>query len=254
MIRLIASDIDGTLLPYGETAIPPELFEEIHRLEAKGVLFCPASGRQYTSLRRLFAPVTDKVPFLCENGAVVFGPGSPGPVLSKTVMDRARSLRLCRDILALRGVEALISGEDTSYLCPKEGNILTVMEGKGNNIALVSRPEDVPEDFVKVSAYCPGRLEETWLDLTPRWGKQFQAAVAGEEWVDFTLADKGTGLARLCAALGVEPDEVMAFGDNYNDLPMLRYAARPYLMEGADPALRQGFALCRRVTDVLRTL
>ncbi len=254
MIRLIASDIDGTLLPYGEEAISSEAFFHIRRLADKGVLFCPASGRQYTSLRRLFAPVADRVPFLCENGAVIFGPGSPGPVLSKTVMDRAQSLELCRHILALQGVEVLISGEDTSYLCPKEGDILPLMEGKGNNIALVARLEDVPEDIVKIAAYCPGRLEETWSAMSRRWGEQFQVAVAGEDWVDFTLADKGTGLTRLCAALGIPPDEVMAFGDNYNDLSMLRMVGRPYLMETADPALRPGFALCRRVEEVLAEL
>lgn len=254
MIRLIASDIDGTLLPYGETDIPAEAFVQIQRLAAKGILFCPASGRQYTSLRKLFAPVADQVPFLCENGAVVFGPGSPGPVLAKTAMDRTPALRLCRHILALRGVEVLISGENTSYLCPKEGEILPVMEGKGNNLALIAQPEDVPEDIVKIAAYCPGRLEETWRALSHRWGECFQAAVAGEEWVDFTLADKGTGLTQLCAALNIPLDEVAAFGDNYNDLPMLRIAGRPYLMETADPALRPGFTLCRRVEEVLAEL
>lgn len=255
MIRLIASDIDGTLLPYGEEAIPEDVFEEIRRLERRGVLFCPASGRQYTSLRRLFAPVADKVPFLCENGAVVYGPGSPGPVLGRTVMDRTQAERLCREIAAMRGVEVLISGADTSYLCPKEEGIRSLMESKGNNIVLVPRPEDVPEDILKVSAYCPGRLEETRQALSRRWGGRFRTAVAGAEWVDFTAADKGTGLAQLCAALGVGLDEVMAFGDNFNDVPMLSAVGQPWLMEGADPALKARFpAHCARVADVLRTL
>ena len=255
MIRLIASDIDGTLLPYGESVIPEDIFEEIHRLEQRGILFCPASGRQYTSLRRLFAPVADKVPFLCENGAVVYGPGSPGPVLGKTVMDRIQTERLCRQILALQGVEVLISGEDTSYLCPKEGEIYSVMEGKGNNIALVPAPEDVPEDIIKVSAYCPGRLEETRQTLSRLWGSRFQIAVAGAEWVDFTAADKGTGLTQLCAALNIGMEDVMAFGDNFNDVPMLSAVGQPWLMEGAAPALKDRFpARCENVADVLRTL
>ena len=59
MIRLIASDIDGTLLHNGAAEIDPVIFEEIHRLKQKGILFCPASGRQYHSLRRLFAPAAD---------------------------------------------------------------------------------------------------------------------------------------------------------------------------------------------------
>ena len=202
MIRLVASDIDGTLLPYGETEISAEIFDLIRRLERRGILFCPASGRQYTSARRLFAPVADRVPFLCENGAVVFGPGSPGPVLGKTPMDRAQAEGACRHILSLPGVEVLISGEDTSYLCPKEAEIVEVMEGKGNNLTLIPRPEETPEDIVKLAAYCPGKLEETFRALSGRWGEIFQVAIAGECWVDLTLADKGSGLAQLCAALG----------------------------------------------------
>ena len=76
-VRLVASDIDGTLLRNGAMEISPELFEHIRRLEREGVLFCPASGRQYQSLRRLFAPVADRIPFLCENGAAVYGPAVP---------------------------------------------------------------------------------------------------------------------------------------------------------------------------------
>ena len=91
MIRLIASDIDGTLLHNGAAEIDPVIFEEIHRLKQRGILFCPASGRQYHSLRRLFAPAADELTYLCENGAVLFGPGNPGRLLGKTVMERDRT-------------------------------------------------------------------------------------------------------------------------------------------------------------------
>lgn len=255
MIRLVASDIDGTLLPYGETAIPEEIFALIRRLERKGILFCPASGRQYASVRRLFSPAADRLSFLCENGAVVFGPGSPGPVLGKTAMDRAQAEAACRHILSLKGVEVLISGENTSYLCPKEETFIPVMERVGNHLALIPRPEDTPEEIVKLAAYCPGRLEETHRVLSRRWGAQFKVAIAGECWVDLTLADKGTGLSLLCAALGIGAEEVMAFGDNYNDVPMLEWAGRPYLMANAAPDLRARFPVqCRRVAEVLEGL
>ena len=77
MIRLVTCDIDGTLLHGEETSIDAETLEEIRRLREKGILFCPASGRQYHSLRRLFAPVQDEIAYICENGSVVFGPGNP---------------------------------------------------------------------------------------------------------------------------------------------------------------------------------
>ena len=256
MIQLVVSDIDGTLLQDGANAIPPAIFEQIARLKERGIRFCPASGRQYTSLRKLFAPVADQLYYLCENGAVVYGPGAPGPILSRTEMDRDLSLELCREILAHPRCEVLISGANTSYLCPKEGDMVTlVRDFVGNNVALLPRPEDMPEPFVKVSAYCREGAAGMEPVLAPRWRDRFRAAVAGERWLDFTLADKGTGLEQLCAALGVSPAEVTAFGDNYNDLPMLERAGTAYLMETAAPELRARFPRrCRRVEDVLKTL
>ena len=56
-IKLICSDIDGTLLQYSKKELESEIFEQIRELHRRDILFCPASGRQYTSLRKLFAPV-----------------------------------------------------------------------------------------------------------------------------------------------------------------------------------------------------
>ena len=66
------------------------------------------------------------------------------------------------------------------------------------------------------------------------------------------LADKGTGLRSLCQVLGVDLSEVMAFGDNDNDLPMLELAGRPYVMEKASPKLKERFS-CRCASVAIRT-
>ena len=57
MIRLIVSDIDGTLIDSTEGSVSPRIFEQIERLSGEGIVFTPASGRQYRSLRRLFERV-----------------------------------------------------------------------------------------------------------------------------------------------------------------------------------------------------
>ena len=256
MIRLIACDIDGTLLQGEETAIRPAIFQEIRRLRTRNILFCPASGRQYSSLRRLFAPVAGELPYLCENGAVVYGPGDPGPVLGKTPMAREPSLALCREILALPQCEVLISGADTSYLCPKQEDFPDhIRYFVGNNVSLLPVPEAMGEEILKVSAFCRDGARSAEALLAPRWGGIFRCAVAGERWLDFTLADKGTGFLQLCGALGVETAETMAFGDNDNDLPMLAIAGKPYVMEGAAEHLRRKFPLhCERVEQILGML
>ena len=94
MIRLIASDIDGTLLPYDETVMPQRLFPLIRRLRERNILFCPASGRQYHSMRTLFAPVADEMCFLCENGAVLYGPGTEEGAPLAGTMAVMRALRV----------------------------------------------------------------------------------------------------------------------------------------------------------------
>ncbi|MCI9649788.1 HAD family hydrolase [Oscillibacter sp.] len=257
MVKLIASDIDGTLLSYGETALPSALFDLIRRLRSAGVLFCPASGRQYHSLRQLFAPAADEVCFLCENGAVVFGPGTEesAPVLSKTPMPRQETLDLIRDIAALPESYALVSGQNISYLHRWPEKLAADFRyWTGNLVRPVDRAEDIREDIVKVSACCPSPAAAAEA-LGPRWEKKFHMAEAGPIWLDFTLADKGAGLRGLCRSLGVDLAETMAFGDNWNDVPMLEAAGTPWLMASAVPALRERFSRqCAGVLPVLEEL
>ena len=259
MIRLIASDIDGTLIPYGGTALPERLFPLIERLhDEKGILFCPASGRQYHSLRRLFAPVADRIGFLCENGTVVFGPGAEdsAPVLSKTVIERGEALALAEAILAVPGCEVMISGANMVYVCGESPAFAhELREHLGNLVTPVSRPADVTEEIIKISAYCEAGAAVPERALRDAWGERFHVAVSGPPWLDLTPADKGTGLRGLCNALNIPLSAVMAFGDNWNDLAMLEKAGFPVLMESAPPELLARFPLhCADVCAVLEML
>ena len=93
MIKLIACDMDGTLLDSAKR-LPAELPEVIAKLKEKGVLFCVASGRQYASLRRDFDAYADDMLFICENGALVMldNPAS-GRVMEKCGMRKEGVLR-----------------------------------------------------------------------------------------------------------------------------------------------------------------
>lgn len=258
MVKLIVSDIDGTLIPYGEKALPDALFPLIHRLRRAGVLFCPASGRQFHSLRKLFAPVADELAFLCENGAAIFGPGTEeeAPLLSKTPMPRADALALSYDIMAVPKCQVLISGRNVSYVCGCGDDFIRRMENfHGNLVRRVARVEDIGEDILKIAAFCSDGLDNPKRALASRWEAPYHMAEAGPEWLDFTLADKGKGLRGLCAALNVDLSETVVFGDNWNDAPMLEIAGTGYLMEGAAPALREKFPnQCASVLTVLEDI
>lgn len=254
MIKLIASDIDGTLIPYGEKDLPQGLFPLVRRLRQRGILFCPASGRQIHSLRRLFAPAAEEMCFLCENGGAVFGPGGEdAAVLSIAPFPRETALSLIHDIVDRAGCQALISGARMGYVCGgySPGLRRILEEEMGGRITPVEVPEEIREDIVKISAYCLQGPEEPSRILGGRWSK-WNMAVAGPNWLDFGMADKGSGIRDLCRALDIDLSQVMAFGDNWNDVAMLETVGQPVLMDTADPELRRRFS--RQCSDVLAVL
>ena len=77
MIKLIASDIDGTLLPLGQRTLPAETLHLIEQLIDAGVVFSPCSGRQLASIRKLFGPLTDRCVPICDCGADSWLNGKP---------------------------------------------------------------------------------------------------------------------------------------------------------------------------------
>ncbi len=239
MIRLITCDLDGTLLPSGQWTPSEECFSIIRRLRERGIAFAAASGRQYHSLRTLFAPVADEILYIAENGSVVF---DGEHLLSQTVLDPQKARTLTDQILALPETEVMISGAKHCYLLPKsEEYVHHIREVLQFSTRIVSSYDEIEEPVIKVSA-C--RLEHSqWLydRLGAAWESDFQVAVAGREWLDFTLADKGTGLDALCRHLGIAHEQVMSFGDNYNDLPLLLKAGHPYIMENACDELKAQF-------------
>lgn len=88
--------------------------------------------------------------------------------------------------------------------------------------------------------------------FVPRW-KAANCAVAGPYWIDTTFANKGIGVRSICKTLDIALADVMAFGDNYNDVSMLDIVGVPYIMDGAAAPLREKYPNhTPRPEDVLR--
>lgn len=235
-IRLVCSDIDGTLLQYGKKELEGEIFEQIRALHQRGIWFCPASGRQYTSLRKLFAPVADCCVFICENGGTIF---QEEQCIAKNPMPRALAEEIANDMWTRsegRG-EVMLSGQNTAYLMERGLGMLQRVQFVGNHYQIIHSPAEVPEDITKVSVYLHEGVENYVERFVPRW-KQANCAVAGPFWIDTTFANKGIGVQCVCSTLGIDPAQVMAFGDNYNDETMLDVVGVPYIMDNAAAPLR----------------
>ncbi len=144
MLKLIASDIDGTLLQNGKRELSLQAVEQIKQLKEMGILFAAASGRQYAVLRNLFEPVKDDIAYICENGAMVV---YKGKILHKDVFERALAEEMAHSILNREDMEIIVSGEKSYYIQPKNfrgtrryfKNIHVQGKWTGRNAALLEK-------------------------------------------------------------------------------------------------------------------
>ncbi len=255
MIRLIASDMDGTILRNGAQTLPARIVPLLQKLTERGFLFTAASGRQYANLIRLMGPLAGAVDYICENGAFAV---HKGEIIYKAVMDRALGQELMADILAVPDCEVQLSGVDTAYIQPKRPSYAEHLKYVlKNNITEVDDIFSTSEDYIKISAYVHGDQTEARMEqFRERWGSRFTLASTCPHWIDFIPPDihKGHAMKALMDVLGVSKAQVMAFGDNYNDLEFLACAGESYAVSTAKPEV---IAACRHtceyVEDVLET-
>lgn len=239
MIRLIASDLDGTLLLNGAQSLNPGTLELIRELKKQGRIFVAASGRQYANLRRLFQGVEDEIAYICENGALVM---YQGKVIAKHTIDRKLGQELMKEILAKEDTEVLLSGVNTSYIQPKdpayEEHLRYVVK---NNVTVVEDIFAVEEDYIKISLYEKAGVDKSYAYWAEKFKDKTRVVTSGNVWLD-TIQEgvhKGSAIRDLGQALGISTGEMMAIGDNYNDREMLEAVRFGVAMEKAPEAVKK---------------
>lgn len=241
-IKLVALDMDGTLLD-SQKRLPPDFFDAVHALRAKGVRCCIASGRQYYALLRDLEPVADDLLFLAENGSIIFDgrrniftqdlPYS----LYRPVVEHIRQVDDCQIVLC-GARAAYIEQQDPAYL----HQIDLYYARRQLREDLLAPP--VEDAVCKLAVYCDRHAEQRVLPLLEEYRDRFLVSLAGSDWVDMMLpgTNKGSGLTRLQQYLGIGPDNCMAFGDYLNDLQMMGACTHSVAMHNAHPQLA---AVCR---------
>lgn len=251
MIRLIATDLDGTLLERDGT-LPEDTFEVIRMLNTRGIRFAAASGRQYGNLVRLFAPVADLMAFVCENGAYCMVNGQEAGTIA---IARHVAEEIIADLQKL-DMNLLISGKHTCYMLDQNRKYTDdIVYRLRNTVTIVSDIKDITEPILKVSGQIDTGVASLAPALIEKWGSMVTATVSGRDWFDFTVANKGMGMEKLMQHMGLKKEEVAAFGDNFNDETMLDLVGHPFIMETAHPALhKSGYHKCHKVIPVLKVI
>ncbi|MBD5471540.1 MAG: HAD family phosphatase [Lachnospiraceae bacterium] len=241
MIKLIASDVDGTLIKDSTPDLYPEMVDTIRELKKKGILFCAASGRQYESLRNVFRDVADDIAYIAENGAHI---RYQNQNISVTPMRREHIEEIMFMLRPYYGeCETIISTPNGSLVESQNEDFLNLITYGYHNA--FRRVEDVlkaDETIIKIAVYRKESIRELGEKLfIPRWQDKVKVCMAGEEWVDFmdSSVDKGNGLKILEDYLKIDRQETMAFGDNNNDIGMMQTAGHSYAVDTAVDEVKQ---------------
>lgn len=236
MIRLIATDIDGTLVKEAAPFLYPEFIRLVSRLLEKGYLFAAASGRACPSIRGMFAEVADDIIYIAENGAHVRYKGKD---LSVVKMRRDYVEGIMKELRRYygEGCDVVVSTPEGSLLeSERPGFADYIRNNYKNNVTVTKDVLSVDADVIKIAARRPGSIRELGEKvLIPCWSGRVKACMAGEEWVDFMDAsvDKGNALEMLFEYFGVKKEESIAFGDNANDIGLMHAAGCSFAVASA---------------------
>lgn len=235
MIRLIASDIDGTLIKESTPDLYPEIVEAVRKLTKQGILFCAASGRQYQSIRNVFRNLDEDIIYIAENGAQIRYKDediSLTPMKREyveAIMKQLRKYYASCDVIASTPRGSLIESRNKDFI-----DLITY--GYRNKFTLVDDILEEKTDIIKIAIYQKESIRELGETvLIPQWKDKVKVCMAGEDWVDFMDAsvDKGHALHFIQDYFQIAMEETMAFGDNNNDVGMMKAAGESYAVANA---------------------
>lgn len=237
MIKLIASDLDGTLLRNGAQTLPHEIFDLILKLKEQGIHFIAASGRQYASMRRLFEPVKDEISYICENGSLCV---HNGEILKRGAIDRELSLRILNEIRNCPNCNIMLSCEDCCYIESEDHEYYHLIHDElGYDVKYVPDISLIDKPFLKIAIHDSKTLNESYEHFHKLFSAEIPLVTSGNVWMDFVApnANKGIALEMFLDYFSIKPEECMAFGDQHNDTEMLSLAGESYAMSTAAPGV-----------------
>lgn len=251
MIRLIATDLDGTLLA-GKSNLPEENIAALRRAMDTGVRLVLSSGRIIEAMTGLADKIGVNAPLIVYNGAMVYDYKNDEILYGKTI-----PWEIAAEVI--RHVETtgvhVQACPGRGYFFREKNRWTDYYEDKvGPKGTAVHMPlsDWLHQDVYKL--LCLGEshlLEGLVRDLTPLFPDvSFIKSADTHLEVVARGVDKADGLRFLSAQLGIDPSEIMAFGDEQNDLGMLDFAGEGYLMENApEPLRRLPYKIAPRNTD-----
>lgn len=242
-IKLIATDMDGTLLdPKGQVDLP-RLEKLLDQLEEREIRFVIATGNEIHRVKQLLGHLTERVVLIVANGARIFEGNQllQAQTWDDDMVNRALEFfkgRECQD-------QFVVTSMNGGFV--KEGTVFTQLENfmTPEMIELFYQRMNFVEELeshlfggvLKMSLVVGEERSDSVLEeINQLFNGYVQAVSSGYGCIDILQAGihKAWGLQELLKRWGIKAEEIMAFGDSENDVEMLQLAGIAYAMENAD--------------------
>lgn len=244
MYKLIATDLDNTFLK-SDKSIPEENRQAIKLLSEKGVYITLCSGRSSMSLqnfaRRLSLNNKDNY-FIAFNGSRIFN-----TFTKDVVYDRLFNKDLAKIIVEHANnhpIDCLVYYNDELYV--QEINEAVKVYARISELKLNkvdSLTDFLKNDISKIILKAPNKILLDFRDEMKKLPefKDINIFFSDSYLLEFTHSgvDKGSGMMKLCEILDIKREEVIAIGDSYNDIPMIKEAGMGIVVNNADDEIKK---------------
>ncbi|UWS30459.1 pyridoxal phosphatase [Erwinia pyrifoliae] len=245
--RIIALDLDGTLLTPDKTILPASL-EALKKAQQAGVKILIVTGRHHVAIHPFYQALALDTPAICCNGTYLYDYQAK-TVLESDPLPLPQTLRVL-EMLDQAGINGLLYIDNAMLYQTAMGHVTRTLHW-AQSLPPAQRPAFLQVDSLADAARDAQSIWKFALAHSDTDAlQQFASRVEAEmglacEWswhdqVDIAKAgnSKGKRLAQWVAANGYQMSEVIAFGDNYNDLSMLETVGLGVAMGNADQAIK----------------
>ena len=247
-IKIVATDMDGTLLDSRGQLDLPRLEKILDKLDQRGVRFVIATGNEVHRMRQLLGHLAERVVLVVANGARIFENNEllQAQTWDDAMVDRALAHfkgRECQD-------QFVVTAMNGGFV--KKGTVFTELDKfmTPEMIEKLYQRMNFVDEFdpnlfggvLKMSMVVGKERSESVLqEINDLFDGHVRAVSSGYGCIDI-LQDrihKAWGLVELLKRWNLKPEQIMAFGDSENDIEMLELAGISYAMENAEEAVKR---------------
>lgn len=238
MIKLIATDMDGTFLDSNKE-FDQEFIDIFYKLKEKGIKFVVASGNQYYRLYQKFLPLSEQMYFVAENGSYI---AQGATELYCNIITKENVNKVKAVIEPYTNLFVIMCGRKGAYVLNRDRKYESLLKLHYCNYQYVESFDQIDDDIIKIAISDLEKHIETYLPkIKPFLPDEVKIVTSGNMWMDIQNSEinKGIGIRFLQAIYEIEPDECMAFGDHMNDYELLQQVKYGYAMDNAVPAIKE---------------